>query len=114
MGWNGVFNFVDNVVYNWVHRSSDGGDYTAMFNLINNCCKPGPATPKGENAGHRILKPEGLMKLFSVTEKHLHWKKRTGSGRNSGQPAYPSRNPGGGKAQATDAQASASGGPACK
>lgn len=62
IGWNGVFNFVNNVVYNWVHRSSDGGDYTAMFNMINNYYKPGPLT--GKNAvGHRILKPEaGLSK----------------------------------------------------
>ena len=42
IGWNGIFNFVNNVVFNWVHRSSDGGDYTAMFNMINNYYKPGP------------------------------------------------------------------------
>lgn len=64
IGWNGVFNFVNNVVYNWVHRSSDGGDYTAKFNMINNYYKPGPATPKEGNIGHRILKPEaGRSKL---------------------------------------------------
>ncbi len=64
IGWNGIFNFVNNVVYNWVHRSSDGGDYTAMYNMINNYYKPGPATPKDANVGHRILKPEsGRSKL---------------------------------------------------
>ena len=64
IGWNGVFNFVNNVVFNWVHRSSDGGDYTAMFNMINNYYKPGPATPKDTPVGHRILKPEaGRSKL---------------------------------------------------
>ncbi len=64
IGWNGVFNFVNNVVYNWVHRSSDGGDYTAKFNMINNYYKPGPATPTEGNIGHRILKPEaGRSKL---------------------------------------------------
>lgn len=64
IGWNGVFNFVNNVVYNWVHRSSDGGDYTAKFNMINNYYKPGPATPKEGNISHRILKPEaGRSKL---------------------------------------------------
>lgn len=64
IGWNGVFNFVNNVVYNWVHRSADGGDYTAKFNMINNYYKPGPATPKNSNIGHRILKPEaGRSKL---------------------------------------------------
>ncbi len=64
IGWNGVFNFVNNVVFNWVHRSSDGGDYTAKFNMINNYYKPGPATPKEGNLSHRILKPEaGRSKL---------------------------------------------------
>ncbi|WP_432803741.1 polysaccharide lyase [Chitinophaga horti] len=63
VGWNGVFNFVNNVVFNWVHRSIDGGDYRAQFNIINNYFKPGPATPKN-NVGHRILKPEsGRSKL---------------------------------------------------
>ncbi len=64
IGWNGVFNFVNNVIFNWVHRSVDGGDYTALYNIINNYYKPGPATPKDEPVGHRILKPEsGRSKL---------------------------------------------------
>jgi hypothetical protein len=58
IGWNGVFNFVNNVLFNWVHRSVDGGDYTAKFNIINNYFKPGPATPTDRPIGHRILKPE--------------------------------------------------------
>ena len=54
----------ENCVFNWVHRSSDGGDYTAMFNMINNYYKPGPATPKNNTVGCRILKPEaGRSKL---------------------------------------------------
>ncbi|MET0463831.1 MAG: polysaccharide lyase [Chitinophagaceae bacterium] len=64
IGWYGIFNFVNNVVYNWVHRSIDGGDYRAQYNIINNYFKPGPATPKNNNVGHRILKPEsGRSKL---------------------------------------------------
>lgn len=64
IGWYGVFNFVNNVIYNWVHRSSDGGDYRAMFNMVNNYYKPGPLTPKNTPVGHRILKPEaGRSKL---------------------------------------------------
>jgi hypothetical protein len=64
VGWNGIYNFVNNVIFNWVHRSMDGGDYTAKFNIINNYFKPGPATPKNEAVGHRILKPEsGRSKL---------------------------------------------------
>ncbi|WP_426061799.1 pectate lyase family protein [Hymenobacter sp. B1770] len=64
IGWNGVFNFVNNVMFNWVHRSTDGGDYRALYNIINNYYKPGPSTPKDSNIGHRILKPEsGRSKL---------------------------------------------------
>ncbi len=63
VGWNGVFNFANNVIFNWVHRSIDGGDYRAQYNIINNYFQPGPATPKN-NVGHRILKPEsGRSKL---------------------------------------------------
>ena len=68
IGWHGVFNFVNNVVFNWVHRSIDGGDYRAQYNIINNYFKPGPATPKNNNVGHRILKPEsGRSKIKSPT-----------------------------------------------
>jgi len=64
IGWNGVFHFVNNVVYNWVHRTADGGDYTALYNFINNYYKPGPLTPTKSPVGHRILKPEsGRSKL---------------------------------------------------
>ena len=65
IGWNGIFNFANNVVFNWVHRSTDGGDYTAMYNIINNYYKPGPATPdQSHPIAHRILKPEsGRSKL---------------------------------------------------
>ena len=64
IGWNGIFNFVNNVVFNWDHRTTDGGDYRAMYNIINNYYKPGPVTPKNTPVGHRILKPEsGRSKL---------------------------------------------------
>jgi len=64
IGWNGIFNFANNVVFNWVHRSTDGGDYTAMYNIINNYYKPGPLTPLSQPISYRILKPEsGRSKL---------------------------------------------------
>ena len=64
IGWNGIFNFINNVVYNWVHRTADGGDYSAQFNFINNYYRPGPATPTEGPISHRILKPEsGRSKL---------------------------------------------------
>lgn len=58
IGWNGVFNFVNNIVFNWSNRSVDGGDYTATFNIINNYFKPGPITSTEDPIGYRILKPE--------------------------------------------------------
>ena len=58
IGWNGIFNFVNNVLFNWWNRSVDGGDYTALYNIINNYYKPGPITPVEKPVGHRLLKPE--------------------------------------------------------
>ncbi len=58
IGWAGVFNFINNVVYNWVHRTADGGEFKSMFNFINNYYKPGPLTPKDTPVGHRIIKAE--------------------------------------------------------
>jgi hypothetical protein len=64
IGWFSVFNFVNNVVFNWKHRTVDGGDYRSQYNIINNYFKPGPITPKDDPVGHRILKPEsGRSKL---------------------------------------------------
>ena len=68
IGWFGIFNFTNNVMFNWVHRSIDGGDYRAMYNIINNYFKPGPQTPKESPIGYRILKPEsGRSKLKYLT-----------------------------------------------
>lgn len=73
IGWNGVFNFANNVVYNWVHRAIDGGDYTAQYNIINNYFKPGPATPSDEPIAYRLLKPEsGRSKLPYVVFGRAH------------------------------------------
>ena len=58
IGWGGVFNFVNNIVYNWVHRTADGGEYSTMSNFINNYYKPGPLTPKDGPVAHRIIKVE--------------------------------------------------------
>ncbi len=44
IGMSGPFDFRYNVVFNWQHRSMDGGDETSMVNVINNYFKPGPAT----------------------------------------------------------------------
>ncbi len=51
------FNFVNNVLFNWRHRSLDGGDKTSLVNCINNYYKPGPVTPNGP-IRHRIGLPQ--------------------------------------------------------
>jgi hypothetical protein len=61
-GWNGDFNFINNVIFNWMHRTLDGGNYTNIYNIINNYYKPGPVTPHDQHTGHRILKPESGKK----------------------------------------------------
>jgi hypothetical protein len=58
VGMYGDFTFVNNVLFNWVHRTIDGGDQNSYFNIINNYLKPGPATPKDEPIAYRLLKPE--------------------------------------------------------
>ncbi|HEV2438036.1 MAG TPA: polysaccharide lyase [Verrucomicrobiae bacterium] len=50
------FNFVNNVLFNWRHRSVDGGDKNSMFNIINNYYNPGPATLNNP-VRYRILEP---------------------------------------------------------
>ena len=60
IGWNGIFNFVNNVLFNWVHRAVDGGDYMAKYNIINNYFKPGPLT--NENMKSQIVKADSRTK----------------------------------------------------
>ena len=52
------FTFANNVVFNWKHRTVDGGDHRSFYNIVNNTFKPGPATPLDEPIRHRLLKPE--------------------------------------------------------
>lgn len=54
----GDFTFVNNVLFNWVHRTVDGGDQRSLYNIFNNYFKPGPATPKDKPIVWRLLKPE--------------------------------------------------------
>ena len=74
IGWNGIFNLVNNVIYNWVNRSVDGGDYTALYNIINNYYKPGPATPTTSRINHRIIEPSsnGRSKLLTAKFGRLY------------------------------------------
>lgn len=58
IGMDGSFNFVNNVIYNWRHRTVDGGDQRSQYQIINNTFKPGPITPN-EAIAYRVLRPDG-------------------------------------------------------
>ncbi|RXK53628.1 polysaccharide lyase [Oleiharenicola lentus] len=57
VGMDGDFTFVNNVLFNWRHRTVDGGDHRSRYNIINNYFKPGPGTPDND-VRYRLLKPE--------------------------------------------------------
>ncbi len=63
VGMNGGFNMVNNVIHNWYKRTTDGGDFSSRYQLINNYYKPGPVTPKDAPVGHRLIKPESRYVL---------------------------------------------------
>ncbi len=65
------FNFVNNVLFNWRHRSVDGGDKNSRLNFINNYYKPGPATLPGA-LQYRIVEP---AQSWTKTEQVSHWGK---------------------------------------
>ncbi|TAK98151.1 MAG: polysaccharide lyase, partial [Verrucomicrobia bacterium] len=65
VGMYGDFTFVNNVLFNWRHRTIDGGDHMSLYNIINNYFKPGPGTPDGEIA-YRLLKPESERSKTAV------------------------------------------------
>src|SRR5262249_2822899 len=47
IGMGGSFDFRNNVIFNWRHRTLDGGDGSSEVNVIANYFKPGPATNPG-------------------------------------------------------------------
>ncbi len=57
VGMYGDFTFGNNVLFNYRHRTIDGGDHRSLFNIMNNYFKPGPGTPSTAIA-YRVLKPE--------------------------------------------------------
>jgi len=44
IGMSGGFDYRNNVIFNWQHRTMDGGDGSSRVNVVNNYYKPGPAT----------------------------------------------------------------------
>lgn len=59
IGMHFDFTFANNVLYNWRHRTVDGGDQLSFYTIVNNYLKPGPATPLGKSVSYRLLKPDG-------------------------------------------------------
>lgn len=57
IGWGDHVDFRNNVLFNWQHRTIDGGDATSVINIVANTFKPGPATRPGA-IQHQICKPE--------------------------------------------------------
>jgi hypothetical protein len=68
IGMSYDFNFLNNVLFNWRHRTADGGDETSQGNFINNYYQPGPATPTG-SVRHRVVLPDG--KRFAKGAKNV-------------------------------------------
>lgn len=62
IGMSGSFDFRNNVIFNWKHRTIDGGDETSLVNVINNYFKPGPSTL--DDARSRIARMEE-RKMYS-------------------------------------------------
>lgn len=54
---SGEFNFINNIIYNWYHRTGDGAGYS--YNVVNNYFKPGPVTPTDKPIGYRVFRANG-------------------------------------------------------
>jgi hypothetical protein len=72
IGMSYDFNFVNNVLFNWRHRTLDGGDQGSRVNCINNYYKPGPATPVAPGR-HRIGEPQGSTFKPDATVRYGKW-----------------------------------------
>jgi hypothetical protein len=69
MGYD--FNFINNVIFNWRHRTVDGGDDTSRVNCINNYYKPGPVTQ--DNVKHRIALVSSWTRSPDPTLRYGKW-----------------------------------------
>lgn len=67
IGMGGEFDFRNNVIFNWRHRTMDGGDETSLINAINNYYKPGPAAR--ENMRNVIARIE-QRDMYSPGRRH--------------------------------------------
>jgi pectate lyase len=70
IGMGGPFNFYNNVLFNWKHRTADGGDDSSRGNFISNYYKPGPAVNPGP-IQYRIVRAEGRRPTSAEMRKGL-------------------------------------------
>ena len=71
IGWGDHFDFRNNVLFNWRHRTVDGGDASSMVNIVANYYKPGPAVNKGA-IRYRICRPQHLD-MHSEAQRDGKW-----------------------------------------
>lgn len=71
IGWGDHFDFRNNVLFNWRHRTVDGGDGSSMVNVVANYFKPGPVTNRGATQ-YRICRPQHLD-MFSEAKRPGKW-----------------------------------------
>lgn len=71
IGWGERFDFRNNVLFNWRHRTIDGGDASSDVNIVANYFKPGPAVNEG-SIRYRICRPQHLD-MFSESYKPGKW-----------------------------------------
>ena len=71
IGWGDHFDFRNNVLFNWRHRTVDGGDASSMVNIVANYYKPGPAVNKGASS-YRICRPQHLD-MYSEAQRDGKW-----------------------------------------
>jgi hypothetical protein len=69
IGMSYDFNFINNVLFNWRHRTVDGGDQFSLYNCIGNYYKPGPKTPSGAIA-YRVLLPSATQSKADPKPKY--------------------------------------------
>jgi pectate lyase len=63
IGMGGQFDFRNNVLFNWKHRTIDGGDASSRVNVVANYFKPGPATTDPD-LRRRICKVESRSQQY--------------------------------------------------
>ncbi len=63
IGMGGGFDYRNNVLFNWKHRTMDGGDGSSRVNVVANYYKPGPATTDPA-LRHRIAKAESRPEQY--------------------------------------------------